>query len=57
MYKEFGIMVQTDKIKEGDIACHINNWNAGIPFFAKVSKEDEEMQHGIYIKLVQTSIE
>jgi len=56
--KEFGIIVQTKEFEEGDIICHINNWNIGIPMFGKATDNDVEKysgKNGVYLKIIQTS--
>lgn len=53
----FGQIIKTDKIKKGDIVCHLNNWNQKMYFFFRVSDEDEKEQIGFYLKLTENNEE
>lgn len=55
---QFGEMILVDSFDEGDIICHENNWNGGLPLFGKASNYDVENYSGRderYIKLVPFS--
>ncbi len=59
MYKEFGIIVQTDTFEEGDVICSSINWAQGWETgWFKASADDVEGWSGKgspYLKLIQNN--